>query len=331
MRRLPRALLLAALGLPPGGCIENRLSVEIFTQVQGDGSCTRRIEYRLERVDTEKGDARVAIPADQDPLLTLHRFPAGDPWRTSEDSQLGLHVLSVEAVGLASVNAAEGDYWRARSRRAQPARNSISAFADAEHGLYEYQEVLRDPASPLAGIRLLTRLAARQEGTFARQFAEALGERGVPPRESELRRLYRDVFSTPFAQDVARVAERPFFGPRERRELDDVLERLDARQKQLVGRVASLSAGTAASDVDAATDAAMKKLADLLVAEVEEAGLPLVAPEGAGRVRFRATLVMPVPILRANTCVSGDTAQWEFDENDLFGRGFEMKALAASR
>ena len=60
-------------------------------------------------------------------------------------------------------------------------------------------------------------------------------------------------------------------------------------------------------------------------------GVPLVAPEGAGRVRFRATLVMPVPILRANTCVSGDTAQWEFDENDLFGRGFEMKALAASR
>ena len=40
---------------------------------------------------------------------------------------------------------------------------------------------------------------------------------------------------------------------------------------------------------------------------------------------------MPLPILRANTCFSGDTAVWEFEEEDLFGRGFEMKALAASR
>ncbi len=331
MQRAPRALLLAALGLSLGGCIENRLSVEIFTQIQGDGSCTRRIEYRLERVDTEKGDARVAIPPGQDPLLTLQRFPSGEPWRISEDSELGLHVLSVEAVGLPSANAVEGDYWRARARRAQPARNSVSAFADPEHGLYEYQEVLRDPASPLAGIRLLSRLAARQEGTFARQFAEALGERGVPPREGELRRLYRDVFATPFARDVAQVAQRPFFGPRERRELDDVLDRLDARQKQLVARLASLSAGTAVADVDEATDTAMKKLADPLLAEVEQAGLPFLPPEGEGRVRFRATLVMPVPILRANTCANGDTAQWEFGEDDLFGRGFEMKVLAAAR
>ena len=40
---------------------------------------------------------------------------------------------------------------------------------------------------------------------------------------------------------------------------------------------------------------------------------------------------MPAPILRANTCVTGDSAEWEFEEGDLFGRGFEMKALAASR
>jgi hypothetical protein len=39
---------------------------------------------------------------------------------------------------------------------------------------------------------------------------------------------------------------------------------------------------------------------------------------------------MPVPILRANTCATGDTAQWDFDEDDLFGRGFEMKVLAAA-
>jgi hypothetical protein len=28
--------------------------------------------------------------------------------------------------------------------------------------------------------------------------------------------------------------------------------------------------------------------------------------------------------------VAGDTAVWEFEEGDLFGRGFEMKALAAT-
>ena len=40
---------------------------------------------------------------------------------------------------------------------------------------------------------------------------------------------------------------------------------------------------------------------------------------------------MPLPILRANACVNGDTAVWEFDEEDLSGRGFEMKAFAAAR
>jgi hypothetical protein len=36
------------------GCIENRLSVDVLTQFHADGTCTRRVEYRLERVDTEK-------------------------------------------------------------------------------------------------------------------------------------------------------------------------------------------------------------------------------------------------------------------------------------
>ena len=61
-----------------------------------------------------------------------------------------------------------------------------------------------------------------------------------------------------------------------------------------------------------------------------DAGLPLLTPDGADRLHLRATLVMPAPILRANTCVAGDTATWEFDEEDLFGRGFEMKALASA-
>jgi hypothetical protein len=326
-RRARRVLSLAALALSAGGCIENRLSVELLTQLQADGSCARRIEYRLERTDTDKGGARVAIPPDQDPLLTLHRFPAGEPWRIHDDAELGLHVVTVEAAGLASPQAIEGDYLRARARKAQPARNSVSAFSDPEHGVYEYQEVLRDPASPLAGMRLLSRLALKREDVFARQFSEALGERGAA-REGDLRRAYRDVFAGPFARDVAQVAGRPFFGPRERRELDEILSRLDSRQKDLAGRLAGL-VGASPVDTDAATEAALQKLGDTLLQEVDESGLPLLTQDA--KIRFHATVTMPVPILRANTCAAGDTAEWEFDEDDLFGRGFEMKVLATSR
>jgi hypothetical protein len=37
---------------------------------------------------------------------------------------------------------------------------------------------------------------------------------------------------------------------------------------------------------------------------------------------------MPAPIVRANACINGDTVVWEFDEYDLYGRGFEMQARA---
>ncbi len=129
------------------GCIENRLSVELFTQIHADGTCTRRVEYRLERVDTDKGDARVAIRPEDDPLVRWHRFPSGEPWQVREETQTGLHVIVLEAL-LPSPAAVDGDFYRARAPRAQPARNFVSAFVDAEHGAYEYQEVLRDPSSP---------------------------------------------------------------------------------------------------------------------------------------------------------------------------------------
>jgi hypothetical protein len=39
---------------------------------------------------------------------------------------------------------------------------------------------------------------------------------------------------------------------------------------------------------------------------------------------------MPYPIHRANTCAVGDTAVWEFEGLELFGRGLEMKALVSA-
>jgi hypothetical protein len=146
-----------------------------------------------------------------------------------------------------------------------------------------------------------------------------------------VRRAYRERLAEPFAREVALLAERPLYGPRERRDLDTLFDRIDEKQKDLGDRLAAISPGTQPEEVAAAAEVSFNALGQGLLAQLEEAGLPLFTPEGQGRLRLRATLVMPVPILRANACVSGDTVVWEFEEEDLFGRGFEMKALASAR
>jgi hypothetical protein len=328
MRHLHPAFL-CALALPLAGCIETRLTVELFTQIHPDGSCTRRLSYRAERVDSERSDARVAIPSDADPLRQF-RIPKGEPWHVQEEEQTGLHVITVEAL-LPAPAAFEGDFSRARSQRAQPARNAVSAFADPEHGVYEYQEVLSDPASPLAGARLLSRLVLKADDDFADRLLAALPDPQNAPRQSDLRRLFHDRFAEPFAREIAAVAGRPFYGPRERRALEAILTGLDDRQRDLGARILAQAPGASERDVSDATNKALNGLGEALLAELETAGLPFLSLDGADTVRFHATLVMPVPIQRANTCVSGDSAEWEFEEGDLFGRGFEMRALAASR
>jgi len=311
-------------------CIEDRLSVDLFTQIHADGTCTRRVEYRLERVDPEKGDARVAIPPDQDPLRTLHRFPSGEAWQVRDEAQTGLHVVVLEAT-LPSPNDADGDYFRARTKKAAPARNAISANVDPEREYYEYQEVFRDPASPIAGARLLSRLLLKRDEAFAEGYAREIDDPAATPREGDLRRAFRDLLASPFALEVASLAERPIFGPREKRELDALLEGFKLKQEAVVARIGALAPGARPEDVAAAAEAAVDAVAESVVPEVEAAGLPLTLPDRGTTLRFRATLVMPVPILRANACVTGDTVVWEFEEEDLFGRGFEMKALATAR
>ncbi len=331
MRPLHPALV---FGLVPGlafllaGCIHDRLSVELFTQLHADGSCTRRVTYRVERTDSEQGDARVAIPRDKDPLRQF-RIPSGEPWHVQDEEQLGLHTIVVEAL-LPSAAAYEGDFQRSRTRNAQPARNAVSSSVDPEEGRYELQEVLSDPASPLAAARALSRLALKADDEFASRLVAALGDRELAPRESDLRRLFRDRFASPFAREIAAVAERPFYGPRERHDLERILHGLDRKQKDLSERVVAL-ASSQPEALAAATDTALNGVGERLLDGLNASGLPLPFFDGSDEIRFHATLVMPAPILRANTCVSGDTAEWEFEEGDLFGRGFEMKALAAAR
>jgi hypothetical protein len=320
------ALVLAAL--PVAGCIEDRLTVEIYTQVQGDGSCTRRIEYRLERTDSERGGARVAIDPKDDPLRLAHRFPTGEPWQVRDEVELGLHVVVVEGT-LSSPNAADGDFQRGRGR-VQPARNYVSFYSDPDHGVYDYVEVLRDPASPLAGARFASRLLLREDDVYAARVASALRAEGAAPREADLRRAFRERIGEPFARDVAAIAERPVYGPREKRELDLIFDRFDERETELAASLTPFAPGVAPERVAEASDDAVDRLGAEILDEAERQGLPLLAADGDRRLRFRATLVMPVPIVRSTTCVSGDTAVWEFDGDDLFGRGFEMRALAAA-
>jgi hypothetical protein len=268
-------------------------------------------------------------------VLGQHRFPAGEAWQRSEEKELGLHVVTLEG-RLPSPQDVDGDYFRARSPHAQPARNLVSAHVDPESGSYEYEEVLRDPASPIAAERILSRGALKGEQAFADAFVAAFGEategKTTPPRTDDLKRLFRTLLAEPYARDVAALADRPLFGPRERRELDLVHERFDEAQKRLASRIAGLTTGVPEEGVDSATEAGIEYVGATLAQQLEDAGMPYPSASRAElKLRFRATLVMPTPIVRANTCVAGDTAVWEFESDDLFGRGFEMRALATTR
>jgi hypothetical protein len=318
-------LLLAAF--PLVGCIEDRLTVEIETRIHADGSCTRRIQYRLERVDRDKArEQRAEIRPENDPLR-YHRFPAGGLWTMREQNEVGLRVVEVEAL-LPSASDADGDYYRRPTKRAQPARSFISANVEPERGVYEFQEVLRDPASPLAAARLLSRTALKREEAFARSLKLALG--ADAPRDVDARRAWREGLAEPFARDVAALAERPLFGPRERGALDDIYEGLEDRQQALAASLGQLAPGVSQEAMDKAVADAVNQVGEGLVEEVERAGLPVILFDDRLAITFRATLVMPAPIVRANACFSGDTVVWEFDEHDLYGRGFEMQAHAVA-
>jgi hypothetical protein len=324
MKPSPPLLLLL---LPLAACIEDRLSIDLHTQVHADGSCTRRLEYVLERVDTRQGERRVEIPPDTDPLRRMHRFPSGDAWQIDEERRDGVQRLVIEAT-LPSPNDFDGDFFRAHSAHSAPARNFISAYVAPDDGVFEFYEVLRDPVSPLAGARALARQIARRDEDFARRVRRELGEgRGAP--DDKIRRSFRELFADPFARDVASLTHRPLFGPRERRALDEIMEHLEVRQRDLSGTLQVFSPGIDPDEVDQAVGTSLDALGEELLESSEAAAWALGLGETA-QIRFRATLVMPFPIRRANTCAVGDTAVWEFEGEELYGRGFEMMALASA-
>lgn len=313
---------LVLLALPLTACIEERLDVELLTEVRTDGSCIRRVAYRFERADSETKDT--LLPFQEDPLLK-HRFPSGEAWTVTRERDGEARAVIAESSSLASPNEIDGDYWRVRGPKAKPVRNYVSfAASEGSSATYDYSETFLDPASPVDALRALSQALLKSENEFATRWSRAISDRG--PSRSDLRRAYRERLAAPFARDVAALAGRPVFGPRERRDLEALLERLDALDEDLVQVLADATAEIDAGVLRQTTQLVFDEMAETLAGEIDAlAELPTSVDGG---IRFRATLVMPGPIVRANACVVGDTATWEFDATDLYGRGFEMRARA---
>jgi hypothetical protein len=337
VRSSSRPLLLLA-ALAASGCIQHRLDVTIRTDVRADGSGTRRIEYRLERTEGGRRDGKPPSPGYRkdpasDPLGTLFRFPSGEPWavrhEVPSDDQ---HAVDAEAT-FASVNDIDWDFWRQRSAAGIPARNYISfshTMSDAS-SVYEFAETFRDPASPLSAARRLTQLLLGKDKAFADAFARALAdEHGA---RGPLRRAFRDVLAIPLARRVEALAARPTFGPHERQQLELLIEEGPIRDFTLALR--ALVPGSSPDDVDKAAETALTQVFEPIQQDMLASGLPLALALGEDpanlEIHFRATLVMPAAITRANTCFTGDTATWEFDQDDLYAGPFLMWAKAASR
>lgn len=331
-------LALLALFLPAGGCIEDRLSVDVMTRVFSDGSCHRRVEYSLERVDPEKdGGLRLPIPPTEDPLRLLHRFP-GAPWTREDKVSEDRHTVVLEAQ-LDDCNAADGDYFRVRAPgSAFPASNHMSVYRFEDEGKpsWEYRETFFDPASPLAGSRRLVQLLAER----APNFAEALLAKLQDPRidAALIEKAYREHLIAALERSLVAIERQAAWGLKERGDLE-ALWKDPPSSAGLVAALLEQAPGLEAGAVQTAIDDALATLTDGEAADsvtkiLEREGLPLsadLASERSTRVRFRVTLLLPGPIARANTCAQGNTASWEFDQDDLYGRGFEMWARAVTR
>ena len=337
MRFDPRRLLVLA-AFAASGCIQQRLDVNIRTEVRADGSCTRRIEYRLERTERNKSDRKDPEPGYRkdpasDPLRAFFRFPAGEPWVVSNELQGDdKHTVSAEAT-FPSVNDIDWDYWRQRAPAGRPARNYIS-FAQKtseSSSLYEYTETFRDPASPIAAARRLTQLVQTKDKAFADAFVRALGDEHRD--RGPLRRAFKEVLAIPLARRVEALAARPTFGPHERQQLERLTDEGPVLDFTIALR--ALVPGISPEVLDKAAEAALTEVFEPIQKDMETVGLPMALAFGEDPANiehhFRATLVMPTEITRANTCFTGDTATWEFDQDDLYGHGFQMWAKAGGR
>ncbi len=335
MPRVGCACAVIAAALAATSCIEQKLTVEIRTEIHADGSATRHTEYRLEAVNrAPAGDAPTPLAADA--LRRYFRFPVTAPWALKEDStSSAAHAIVLDAE-FPTLDGFDWDYWRARSPKAPASRNRVSFayHASESEASYEYAETFVDPVSPLASARMLARLLPKQDGRFAAALRRALTGSRPPTREAK--RVFRQTFAEPLAQAIMLIAARRIWGPRERQVLEQLFDSDDAsaRNEALVASLVALAPGTTPEDMKTAVDAAFESVLGAVEHQMDAAGTPILLAGGEDPsgldVHFRATLVMPIPITRANGCFQDNTITWEFDEEDLYGAGFEMRAKATT-
>jgi len=320
--------------LPLPGCISNTLSIDIRTQINADGSCNRRVEYRLERTKRNDGASDPATgfrqAPDGDPLRRFFRLPSGPVWTVDETVDDDLHLASAQAF-LPSANAIGSDY-RMGGAKGQPATNHVSFGHDAEAARYEYLETFHDPNSPVILVSRIAEAAEKRDGVFAEALETALNGR---IRRAEVRRVFRERHR-PVVRALRELAGRPLFGPRERHDLEEVLKAMVIFEDgPLKAALLPLAPGVGEEGLSKAFERASEEAFGPVMKEIEEEGIPLLMAFGDDasglEIRFRATLVLPVPIVRANTCFQGDTATWDFTQDDLYGRGFEMWVKASGR
>ncbi len=148
-----------------------------------------------------------------------------------------------------------------------------------------------------------------------------------------MRRAFKEVLAIPLARRVDALAARPTFGPHERQLLERFTEEGPVLDFGLALR--ALVPAMDAEAVDKAAETALTEVFEPIQKDMETVGLPMALAFGEDpaniEIHFRVILVMPTAITRANTCFTGDTATWEFDQDDLYSGPFPMWAKAGTK
>ena len=152
-----------------------------------------------------------------------------------------------------------------------------------------------------------------RDDDFARALLRALGPSGRSSEADVRRRLPRRI-AEPFAREVAASPSARSRSPRAQGARQIYWTASTPPEGPRGALLRSPRALPAERSTRPCDDGVRRSWARSLLARARTRR-PAARPRDATqpRIHFRATLIMPGPIVRANTCAQGDTATWEFD------------------
>jgi hypothetical protein len=258
-------------------------------------------------------------------LFREFKPPKSEPWVTTDQVNEDRHERRIEAL-LAETNQIDGDYARVQGPGARLARNHVSFGKSGDS--YEYVEVILDPNSPFVALRQVIEVVERHYGAVAERAARSLTGRRLTA--ADIRDAYREHCIAPMRRAVA-AGDRPILGPAEWQAIRSNDHSCD---KDVEAALLARSPGDPEPIHDALEEAGKALPFDEELLKLGWLAYRAFDAESwdddAVDITFHATIVMPAPIVRANTCYQGDTARWDFKQEDLYGRGFEMRVRATS-